>query len=365
MAQHLRQYLEAQADRIESVLAAHHAPGRVMGGTVGPRLIRFCLDPAPFSRFSTIRGLADDLALALRVTSLRIDRGQEGITVEFPNPDPRPVSLLGLLPEVTPLPLHTAVLGVTQGGTPLLARLSSPDVAHVLVSGTTGSGKSALLRTVALSLLLAQSPATLRLLCLDPKGRTFGALAGAPHLLRPPVATVAEAVEVLTSLLRAMEIRDRRRENAPRIVLLVDELADLIFQGEDCVVQALTRLVQRGREAGIHVVAATQRPSSAILTGLMRANFPLRLVGRVTSAEDARVATGRAGTAAHLLEGRGDFLAVGGSGDPIRFQVAYISDREMQEQAALLQKGTGGAWGLEQSLNAPPQLSQESSSIRR
>ncbi len=113
------------------------------------------------------------------------------------------------------------------------------------------------------------------------------------------------------------------------------------------------------------MVAATQRPSSAILTGLMRANFPLRLVGRVTSAEDARVATGRAGTAAHLLEGRGDFLAVGGSGDPIRFQVAYISDREMQEQAALLQKGTGGAWGLEQSLNAPPQLSQESSSIRR
>ncbi len=365
MAQPLRQYLEVQADRVESVLAAHHAPGRVMGGTVGPRLIRFCLDPAPHSRFSTIRGLTDDLALALRVTSLRIDRGQEGITLEFPNPNPHPVSLLGLLPEVTPLPLYTAVLGVTQGGTPLLARLSSPDVAHVLVSGTTGSGKSALLRTIAMSLLLSQPSTALRLLCLDPKGRTFGALAGVPHLLRPPVATVAEAVEVLTSLLRAMEIRDRRRENAPRIVLLIDELADLIFQGEDCVVQALTRLVQRGREAGIHVVAATQRPSSAVLTGLMRANFPLRLVGRVTSAEDARVATGRAGTAAHLLEGRGDFLAVGGSGDPIRFQVAYISDREVQEQAALLQKGMDGALRPERSFSARPQLSQESSLIRR
>lgn len=337
MPQRLRQYLEAQADRVESVLAAHHAPGRVTGGTVGPRLIRFCLDPAPHTRFSAVRGLADDLALALRVNSLRIDHGHEGITIEFPNPDPHPISLLTLLPEVTPVPLHTAVLGLMEDGRPLLARLSSPEVAHILVSGTTGSGKSALLRTIAMSLILSQPASTLRLLCLDPKGRTFLPLTGAPHLLRPPVSTLPETLEALESLLHVMEIRDRRGENAPRIVLMVDELADLIFQGGDPLAKALTRLVQRGREPGIHVIAATQRPSSAVLDGVMRANFPLRLVGKVVSAEDARMATGQAGTGAHLLSGRGDFLSVGGGIAPIRFQVAFISEREVSNSIGSLQ----------------------------
>jgi S-DNA-T family DNA segregation ATPase FtsK/SpoIIIE len=93
----------------------------------------------------------------------------------------------------------------------------------------------------------------------------------------------------------------------------------------------LTRLLQRGRESGIHIVAATQRPSSAVLSGLMRANFPLRLVGRVVSADDARVASGRGGTSAHLLSGRGDFLAITGAEEPLRFQVAYISERDLQK----------------------------------
>ena len=335
----LRHYLEGQSDRVEAVLAAHRAPARITGGTVGPRLIRLFLNPAPHTRFSTIRGLTDDLALALRAPSLRIGRGEEGVILELPNPHPRPVSLLTLLPEVVPLPPLTAMLGLTDAGVPLLARLSSPEVSHVLVSGTTGSGKSALLRTIAVSLVLSQSTADLRLLCLDPKGRTFNSLADAPHLLRGrPVVETHEALEALHSLLREMEIRDRRNEDSPAIVLLVDELADLIIQGRSAMTQALTRLVQRGREAGIHVVAATQRPSSAILSGLMRANFPLRLVGKVVSAEDARVASGRAKTEAHLLNGRGDFLAVGGSATPIRFQVAFIAERDARKEIAELGK---------------------------
>ncbi|MBN2006126.1 MAG: DNA translocase FtsK [Anaerolineae bacterium] len=335
-----RPYLEYQADRVEAVLAAHHAPGRVTGGTIGPRLIRFFLNPAPHTRFSSIKHLADDLALAMQISSLNIDRSKEGIVLEFSNPNPKPVTLLTLLPEVMPLPASTLVLGLIDDGTPLLARLSSPLVAHVLISGTTGSGKSALLRTMAGSLVLGHRPDVVRILCLDPKSRTFRALAGAPHLARKPVADIGEMLEALRSLVRIMEARDRRGETpdaaqggtTPRIVVFIDELADLVMLGGAAVTELITRLLQRGREAGIHVVAATQRPSSAVLSSLMRANFPLRLVGKVVSAEDARIATGRGGTNAHLLNGCGDFLAVGGGDMPVRFQVAYVDEKDLQQQ---------------------------------
>ena len=332
MPQSIRPYLEYQADRVEAVLAAHRAPGRITGGTVGPRLIRFFLNPAPHIRFASVKRLADDLALAMRVPNLRIDRGREGIVLEFSNPNPRPVELLSLLAEASPLPAATALLGLADTGVPLMARLSAPEVAHILISGTTGSGKSVLMRTLAGSLVLAHRPDVLKLICIDPKQRAFTALAAAPHLVRPLITEPDETLEAFRSLIRTMEIRDQRRECMPRIVVLVDELADLVMTGGKPVTEALTRLVQRGREAGIHVVAATQRPSAAILSGLMRANFPLRLVGRVVSANDARLACGRGGTQAHLLEGRGDFLAVNGGDDPLRFQVAYIDEQALENE---------------------------------
>jgi S-DNA-T family DNA segregation ATPase FtsK/SpoIIIE len=133
-----------------------------------------------------------------------------------------------------------------------------------------------------------------------------------------------------------MEWRDRRRESAPRVVVLLDELAELVLEGGEGIEAPLVRLAQRGREAGIHLVAATQRPSAAVLSGLLRANFPLRLVGRVTSATDARVAAGRGGTEAHLLEGRGDFLAVGSGAEVIRFQAAYVNGAEMRREVEAL-----------------------------
>jgi len=157
MSRMLRQYLETRADQVEAVLLAHHAPGRVTGGTVGPRLIRFFLEPGPTTSYTAVRGLAEDLAVALKVSSLRIDRTDQGIILEFPNPEPRPVTFTGLWPEVEPLPPATALLGLTDGGAPLLARLSSPEVAHVLIAGTTGSGKAALLRTMATSLFPEES----------------------------------------------------------------------------------------------------------------------------------------------------------------------------------------------------------------
>lgn len=332
----MKPYLDYQADRVESVLATHKVPGRVTGGTVGPRQIRFNLDPQPQVRVSAVKRLTEDLALALRVPQLRVDRGADGIVLSFANPQPRDVRLLSLVEEVVPVPVSTAVLGLTEEGAPLLARLASPDVAHILISGTTGSGKSVLLRTIAASLILTHRVNALRIVCIDPKGRTFRGFVGARHLQRKPVSEPKEVREVLHSLVRMMEVRDRLREQVgrkngtQRIVVLIDEIAELVMGGGQEVVDQLTRLVQRGREAGIHIVAATQHPSSAILSSVMRANFPLRLVGKVTSAQESQVASGHAGIGAHLLGGRGDFLAVNGGHTPLRFQVAEISEKEIR-----------------------------------
>lgn len=331
------QFLNLQADRLEAVLSAHRAPGTITGGTIGPRHIRFFFNPAPHIRFSTIKRLADDLALALRVPQLTVNRSTDGVILAINNPDPQEIKLQSIIDQVVPVPASTVVLGLTDDGIPLLARLASPEVAHMLIAGTTGSGKSVLLQCIAASLIQTHHPAVIRLVCIDPKGRTFTPLSQAPHMARTPVIDINEALEAVQSLCRIMELRDERREypgekrDVPRIAVLIDELADLIMQGGKPVTEHLTRLVQRGREAGIHVIAATQHPSSAILSGVIRANFPLRLVGKVTSAQDARIASGRSGTNAHCLEGRGDFMAVSGGDIPTRFQVPTITRSDLQK----------------------------------
>lgn len=317
----LRPYLEFRADVVESILAAHRVPGRVTGGTAGPRLIRFFVQPAPHVRFAGIQHLADDLALGLQVPQVRVSRGIEGVILEFANPNPRPVTLRDLLQSLPPLPLATALLGLSEHNAPLLARLPAPDVAHILIAGTTGCGKSVLLRTIAASLLLSNAPNVVGLVLIDPKGRTFPPGLTAAHLLRPVITAPAEALEALRSLVHLLMVRDRKGETLPHIVVCIDELADLIMSGDGVSAQ-LERLVQRGREAGLHLVAATQRPSAAILSGIVRANFPLRLVGKVVSAEDAHIAAGRGGTGAERLQGKGDFLAVNGE-QLTRFQTAY------------------------------------------
>jgi len=321
----IRPYLERQADRVEATLAAHKTPARVTGGTLGPRVVRFDVQPAPHIRYAQISNLANDLALALQVQSVKVSRGQFGAVLEFPNPNPQTVTLQSLLEAHGALPVGTAVLGITANNTPLSARLASPDVAHILIAGTTGSGKSVLLRGIAASLIMSNAPAALSIVAIDPKGRTFPAGFSCGHLLRGRVLRDGpEALEVLQSLVKLMEIRDRRGECLPRIAVIIDELADLIMSANGGVESALIRIAQRGREAGIHLVGTTQRPSAAILSGLMRANFPLRLVGRCVSPEDSRIAAGRGGVGADHLSGRGDFIAVTG-GEVFRFQAPFVS----------------------------------------
>jgi len=309
----------------------------VTGGTVTPRWIRFKVLPAIGAKISKIKGLNEELAAALDVASCRVSRRGAAVDVEVPRDDPKPVRLLPLYRQLTAspgdsIPPLTAILGLSDDGVPLLIRLPSPDVAHVLVAGTTGSGKTVLLQTVILSLAMANSTAALSLVLIDPKRRAFRPFERLPHLARPVIWAVEEMVEAFQSLVRLMERRGRddRRGARPHVVLVIDELADLLMTSDVLVQQALTRLIQRGREAGIHVVAATQKPTTAVLGPLVKANFPVRLVGRVTSANDARTAAGWSGTGAERLLGRGDFIAVA-EGRLTRFQVAHVSSIEIED----------------------------------
>ncbi len=328
--------LNVQADRIELVLAQHKAPARVYGGRLTTRTVQFLLAPAATTPLKKLQALTEEVALALGAPSARLTRRDGLLSLEVPRDDPAP---LGLLPLARRLQADerlrralaapgTAILGCDTAGVPLLLRLASPEVAHCLIAGTTGSGKTALARTLLASLLLHQKPREVQLALFDPKGHGLAPFAAAPHLLFPLVVRPEETLERLDYLVGEMERRDREQIAHPRIVVVVDELADLLQTCGRALEQHLTRLVQRGRSAGLSVVACTQKPSAQAVGSLLKANFPVRLVGHVTSAEDARVAAGVGGTGAEKLTGQGDFLLIAG-GEVIRFQAAFISPEEI------------------------------------
>jgi len=260
------------------------------------------------------------LALALAVPACRVTRQAGQVVLEFPRPDAPLVRLQALTRGRHPVPRETALLGLDEDGQVLGLRLSSPDVAHVLVAGTTGSGKTALLRVLVLSLARHNPAAALQVVLVDPQGRGLGALAPLPHV-RELVTEPAASATVLVGLVEELEARARRRVAYPRLVVVIDELADVVATAGGAQ-EALARLVGRGRGVGLHVVAATQKPTVAAVGSLVQANFPTRIVGRVASAADARVAAGRGGIGAESLLGRGDFLLVSG-GAVVRFQGAY------------------------------------------
>ncbi|MFN8475189.1 MAG: DNA translocase FtsK [Anaerolineae bacterium] len=320
--------LHYQADQIEAVLASHKINGRVTGGSVTPQIVRFHLVPAVGTKVNQITRLSEELALALGVATCRVVRHGATIDLEFPRGDRGMVHLFDLVERLRHVPPHTAILGMDGEGTPILLRLSSPEVPHVLVSGTTGSGKTALARSMIASLAHYNSPADLALLLIDPKGRGYAPFARLPHLVSAVAQNAEEAITALQWLVQEMERRDRERITLPRIVTFIDELADLALVGGPAVEMALTRISQRGREAGLHLVCCTQKPSSAIIGSLVKANFPARLVGSVASAEDARVAAGIAKSGAERLVGRGDFLLVV-QGNAHRLQAAFVSEGDL------------------------------------
>jgi S-DNA-T family DNA segregation ATPase FtsK/SpoIIIE len=328
----VRRLLEFQANQIEMVLSSHRIPSRVLGGTVTPHTVRFQLATRMGTRIAQIQRLSEEIALCLEAPSCRVVRDKGEINIEIPRAEPARVPLLNLCRRLAYAPPCSPVLGVDEQGTPLLLNLPSPDVAHALICGTTGSGKSALARTMALSLGLHNAQRQVQLLLIDPKGRSFSCLSALPHLVCPPLSSVADSVDQLNWLVQEMERRDTRGVNEPRIVVFLDELADLLMLGGKEMEFALTRLSQRGREAGVHLVACTQKPTAAVIGSLTKANFPVRLVGSVTSPEEAKVAAGISGSGAERLQGRGDFLLVL-KGHSTRFCAAYVPAVRAQEAA--------------------------------
>lgn len=326
----MQQLLDYQADQIEMVLQTHRARGRVTGGTVTPRWVRYQLTPALGTKISTITRLSEEIALRLGAGAVRISRQGPNIYVEVPRQDAKAVRLLPLCQQLQDVPKQTAILGLDEGGVPLLLRLPSPEVAHVLVAGTTGSGKTALAQSMALSLTMHNRLGEVQLIMIDPKGGGFGPLGAVPHLLRPVVRESHQAIFLLGELLEEMVRRDRQNISEPRVIVFIDEVADLLDQGGNAMGRLLTRLTQRGRGAGIHIIACTQKPLAASIGSITKSNFPVRLVGSVASPEDAKVAAGIGGTGAEKLLGRGDFLLVI-KGQVTRFQAAYASPAEIRQ----------------------------------
>jgi S-DNA-T family DNA segregation ATPase FtsK/SpoIIIE len=339
----MHKVLHYQADRIELVLASHKVPGRVTGGKVTPRMVRYHVTTPLGVRIRQVSNLAEELALSLGATSCRVYRQDGRVQIEVPRRDGDVVRLWEVCERLTLrkpgaerpacVPPVTAVLGLDGEGVPLLLCLPSPNVAHVLLAGTTGSGKTALARTMIASLAKFNLQRDLQLALIDPKGRGLMPFEGLPHLMEPVATRVEQAVAMLNRLVDQMEQRDLEGRSEPRVVVVLDELADLVQVGGRPVEGAVTRLTQRGREAGIHVVACTQKPAASVIGGLVKSNFPVRLVGSVASPEDAKVATGLAGTGAERLMGQGDFVVVA-KGQVTRLQAAYIDEQQVRDLVA-------------------------------
>ena len=325
-----RRTLEMEADKIEAVLARHNVGGRVRGGVVTPRFVRFELMTEMGTRVNKVAALAEEIAMALDKREARVYRNGGEINVEVSRPKPSPVRLLRLCRQLSSPPPVTAVLGVEGNGTPLLLRITAPEVAHVLIVGATGSGKTALTRALLTSLCMFNSTDAVQIQLIDPKGRGLGPLTRLPHVQSQIASDTAAALDRLNRLIAVMEQRDREQVSTPAIIVAVDELADLIQVGGKPVEGALTRIAQRGREAGVHLIACTQKPSSALIGSAMKANFPIRLVGATASREEARYASGIADSGAEKLEGRGDFLLIA-KGEAIRFQAAWLGPKDLAE----------------------------------
>ncbi len=368
---------------IEETLAQFGVPARVTEVRPGPTVTQFGVSPGYMNRgaegddqrkvrVSQIASLADDLALALAAKSLRVEApvpGRAVVGIEVPNEKISPVSLRAVLDSQEfhkcGKPLCFAV-GMDVAGTPIVADLSV--MPHLLVAGTTGSGKSVFVKALAASLVMHNTPEELRLLTIDPKMVELSRLNGLPHLLGPTETALEDIIRALrwvahemderykkfsTAVARNIEdynrklARQKRKSNEPapqllpRILVLIDELADLMMAAPEETERTLTRIAQMARATGIHLVVATQRPSTDVVTGLIKANFPARVSFATTSSVDSRVIIDTPG--AESLLGKGDMLFLPPDASaPMRIQGCHITDQELEAIIAHWQ-GLAGA----------------------
>jgi len=378
--------LEQNARLLESVLDDFSVKGDIISVHPGPVVTLYEFEPAPGIKSSRVIGLADDIARSMSAVSARVAvvPGRNAIGVELPNPRRETVFLRELVasPDFTDSKHKLAIaLGKTIGGEPVIVDLAK--MPHLLVAGTTGSGKSVAINTMILSLLYRLKPQDCRLIMVDPKMLELSVYDGIPHLLTPVVTDPKKAVVALKWAVREMEDRykkmsklgvrnidgfnarvaearakgevitrtvqtgfDRETGEAiyeqermdltslPYIVVIVDEMADLMMVAGKEIEGAIQRLAQMARAAGIHLITATQRPSVDVITGTIKANFPTRISFQVTSKIDSRTILGEMG--AEQLLGQGDMLYMAGGGRISRVHGPFVSDDEVEKVVAHL-----------------------------
>ena len=380
--------LQGNARMLETVLDDYGVRGRINEIRPGPVVTLYELEPAPGTKSARVIGLADDIARSMSVTAVRIATvpGRNVIGIEMPNAKRETVLLSELLGAEDwvkhPGKLNIA-LGKDIGGAPVIADLAR--MPHLLIAGTTGSGKSVAINTMILSLLYRLSPDECRFIMIDPKMLELSVYDRIPHLLAPVVTEPPKAIGALKWTVREMERRYRamsqlgvrniagynekavaarakgevltRRvqvgfdpetnkplfedqpltlEPLPMIVVIIDEVADLMMVAGKDIEAAVQRLAQMARAAGIHVVMATQRPSVDVITGTIKANFPTRISFQVTSKIDSRTILGEMG--AEQLLGQGDMLHMAGGGRISRVHGPFVSDQEVEDVVAFLRE---------------------------
>jgi S-DNA-T family DNA segregation ATPase FtsK/SpoIIIE len=338
------------ADALVQTLANFGVDATVIGQISGPRVTRYELQLAPGTKVSKVASLKDDLSYALATTEIRILApipGKQAVGVELPNTSPNLVTLGDVYEDLPQTASPVAVwLGKDISGQAVWTDLAR--MPHILIAGTTGSGKSGCINTILTSVLLRSSPDDVRMILIDPKRIELGYYESIPHLLTPVVSSPKEAAAVLRNVVAEMERRYERlsavrarnlpeanralrssgESQLPYLLVVIDELADLMMispqEVEDCVI----RLAQKSRAVGIHLVLATQRPSVDVITGMIKANVPSRIAFAVSSQTDSRVILDSAG--AESLLGQGDMLFKPlGTSRLQRLQGAFVTEEEI------------------------------------
>ena len=333
----------------------------------GPTITRYELKPEVGTRVRSIANLVDDIALSLATSGVRIEApipNKAAVGIEVPNKTRATVYLRDLIENpkfIEAKSRLTACLGMDVGGNPIY--FDAAKMPHLLIAGTTGSGKSICINSIIISILYKAKPEDVKLILIDPKKVEFNMYKSIPHLYCPIVSEPKKAAGALASAVAEMERRfeliesvgvrdiasynaatenDPEKEYMPQMVIIIDELADLMMTARDEVETSICRLAQKARAAGIHVILGTQRPSVDVITGLIKANVPSRIACTVTSQVDSRTIIDVAG--AENLIGRGDMLfAPVGSNKPMRVQGAFVSDTEVERIVTYISENNGKA----------------------
>ncbi|TAN44129.1 MAG: DNA translocase FtsK [Nitrospirae bacterium] len=346
-----REEMNSAASGLEKKLLDFKVDGKIKQAHPGPVVTMYEFEPAAGVKISRIISLADDLALALRAPSIRVYpiAGKAAIGIEVPNKVRATVSFKEIIASDSfrkSSSLLTLALGKDIFGNPLVTDLAR--MPHLLVAGATGSGKSVSVNAMIMSLLYKASPDEVKMLMIDPKLLELSTYADIPHLISPVITSPKEASEALKKVVFEMERRykllaekgtrnietynkltEDDGDRLPYIVVVIDELADLMFTAPSDVETAIARLAQMARASGIHLILATQRPSVDVITGLIKANFPARISFQVTSRIDSRTILDSQG--AEKLLGMGDMLFMIPGVKIVRIHGAYVSETEVKD----------------------------------